>query len=94
MVGAGAIDLEAGDRRCVRRRLTIRSVIIERVGAGSFPSPVALDDPVWVSYRLAEILPFDTRVKQDLLEVQDAGDRLRKLRALLEKEGLVVRGDG
>ncbi len=72
----------------------VLKLIIERVGAGSFPAPVALDDPVWVSYRLAEILPFGTRVKQGLLEVQDAADRLRKLRALLEKEGLVVRGDG
>jgi len=72
----------------------VLKLIIERVGASSFPAPVALDDPVWVSYRLAEILPFDARVKQGLLEVHDAGERLQKLRALLEKEGLVVRDEG
>jgi Lon protease-like protein len=69
----------------------VLKLIIERVGASSFPAPIALDDPVWVSYRLAEILPFDARVKQALLEVDRAEERLRQLRALLEKEGLVVR---
>lgn len=72
----------------------VLKLIIERVGASNFPAPVALDDPAWVSYRLAEILPFDARVKQALLEVHDAKERLQKLRALLEKEGLVVRDEG
>ena len=72
----------------------VLKLIIERVGASSFPAPVALDDPVWVSYRLAEILPFDASVKQELLEVEGAVARLQKLRALLEKEGLVVRDEG
>ena len=69
----------------------VLKLIIERVGEASFPTPVLLDDPVWVSYRLAEILPFDARVKQELLRIDEAGERLRKLRELLEQEGLVVR---
>ena len=69
----------------------VLKLVIERVGAGHFPTPVALDDPVWVSYRLAEILPFDAHVKQELLEIPDAEERLQRLRALLENEGLVVR---
>ena len=69
----------------------VLKLIIDRVGESSFPAPIALDDPVWVSYRLAEILPFDPRVKQELLQINGAGERQRRLRELLEQEGLVVR---
>lgn len=67
--------------------------IVERVGETNFPSPIALDDPVWVSYRLAEILPFDARVKQELLEIQDSQLRLDRLRELLVQEGLVLKDE-
>jgi len=69
----------------------VLKLIIERVGKTNFPEPIALDDPQWVSYRLAEILPFDAHVKQELLELEGAGERLARLRELLVKEGLVVR---
>jgi Lon protease-like protein len=90
----GSIERIAADPPGARMDPACREVlklIIERVGDGHFPGPVALDDPVWVSYRLAEILPFEAQVKQELLEVPEADARLRKLRALLESEGLVVR---
>ena len=63
--------------------------IIEHVGEENFPSPIALDDPAWVGYRLAEILPLDARFKQQLLELTDPGERLERLRQVLTDAGLV-----
>lgn len=62
--------------------------VIEKAGAERFPSPARLDDAAWVGYRLAEVLPLDASVKQELLELTDAGKRLERLRALLVKQGL------
>ena len=72
----------------------VLNLIIERMGASSFPSPVALDDASWVGFRLAEVLPLDMRVKQDLLELLDAGERLDRLHRILVEEGLIVRDQG
>ena len=63
----------------------VLKAIVEKVGADRFPAPLRLDDAVWVSYRLAEVLPLDMRFKQELLELTDAAGRLARLRALLEK---------
>lgn len=63
-------------------------LVIDKVGAANFPAPVRLDDPAWVAYRLAEILPVDTAVRQQLLELQDAGERLARLRGILVSQGL------
>jgi Lon protease-like protein len=68
----------------------VLQAVIEKVGTERFPSPLRLDDAAWVGYRLAEILPLDTRLKQELLELTDAGARLARLRALLEKQGLAA----
>jgi Lon protease-like protein len=68
----------------------VLSRVIEHLGAGKFPQPIALDDATWVSYRLAEILPLDMRVKQELLEVEGSGERLRSLREILVKEGFLT----
>ena len=40
---------------------------------------------VWVGYRLAEILPFGLKVKQDLLEMNDSIMRLRIIDQFLRK---------
>jgi uncharacterized protein len=64
--------------------------IIERVGEDNFPSPIALDDPLWVGYRLAEILPLEMHLKQQLLELTDASERLARLRQVLIDAGLVT----
>jgi uncharacterized protein len=66
------------------------AAIMEKIGAERFPTPVRLDDAAWVGYRLAEILPLDARIKQELLELTDAGKRLARLRGLLEKQGLTA----
>lgn len=67
----------------------ILRTIIEKAGATNFPAPVKLDDPGWVGYRLAEILPIDTAVKQQLLEAQDAQERFARLRRILAEQGVV-----
>lgn len=43
-----------------------------------------LDDASWVGHRLAEILPLDLPVKQALLEMDDALERLERLEPMLE----------
>ncbi len=62
---------------------------VERAGAESVPGPVNLDDPVWVSYRLAEILPISMQEKQALLELTDTEARLAQLRALMLAHGII-----
>jgi uncharacterized protein len=68
----------------------VLKVLIERIGASNFPSPLALDDATWVGYRLAEILPLDQQMKQRLLEMEDSAGRLDTLRELLVESGLVT----
>ena len=67
----------------------VLKLLIERVGAEHFPAPVSLDDASWVGFRLAEVLPLDAPEKQALLELTDAGERLKRLRAALAREGLI-----
>jgi len=66
----------------------VLAAIVEKVGADRFPAPLLLDDATWIGYRLAEVLPFDGQLKQELLEYEDAGLRLERLRALLVKQGI------
>ncbi len=68
----------------------VLKLIMERIGPSNFATPHALDDASWVGYRLAEILPLDVRLKQELLEMQDAGERLQRLRTILLQQGLIV----
>ena len=77
----------APDRVCA----DVLKLIIDKVGESKFPAPRALDDPLWVSYRLAEVLPFEQPIKQELLEIPSAEARLQRLRELLIAEGLVVK---
>ena len=49
-----------------------------------------MDDAAWIGYRLAELLPLEASVKQELLEAPDAGARLERLRGLLVKQGLTA----
>lgn len=66
-----------------------RSVLagaVEQFGADRFPQPITLDDAAWVSFRLAEILPLDVSLKQQLLEIP-VGQRLDVLHDLLIRPG-------
>ena len=65
--------------------------LIERVGADHFTADRRYDDPNWVSYRLAEILPIKLSVKQKLLEVNDSEVRLRVIAEFLRLQGMLPR---
>jgi len=69
----------------------VLQAIIDKVGAERFPAPARLDDAAWVGYRLSEVLPLDVRVKQELLELTDAGQRLEQVHGLLVKQGLAAK---
>jgi len=58
--------------------------IISRLGTDPFFQPLAFDDPRWVSYRLAEVLPLAFEEKQALLETRDDRERLTRLCGLLK----------
>ncbi len=62
--------------------------VIERVGAERFPGEIQLDDAGWVSYRLAEILPLSSDIRQQLLETNAAHERLAMLRDMLIAAGI------
>ena len=64
-------------------------LIAERAGPGRFPSERRLGDASWVGYRLAEALPLPLPVKQDMLEINDAGVRLRLLQSFLRRQGVI-----
>jgi len=66
----------------------VLNLIIEKVGSENFPAPIKLDDTAWVAYRLAEILPIDVTVKQQLLELRDGTERFARLRRILVEQGL------
>jgi uncharacterized protein len=64
-------------------------LIAGRIGAESFPAEPRYDDGSWVGYRLAEVLPLPLHIKQTMLEVNDAGVRLRVLRDFLVQQQLI-----
>jgi hypothetical protein len=68
----------------------VLELIIERIGTSDSTAPVQLDDASWVGFRLAELLPLDSHVKQELLELRDAAERLARIRVFLAKEGLIA----
>ncbi len=76
---------DAIDRACQE----VLRLAVERAGAESVPGPLQLDNPVWVSYRLAEILPVSPQEKQALLEETDTAARLDQLRNLLITHGII-----
>ena len=62
---------------------------IKRAGENSVPGPLQLDDPLWVSYRLAEILPITAQERQVLLEENDTAARLNSLREHMLSHGII-----
>lgn len=59
--------------------------LIERVGDAWFPPPHHFDDASWVSYRLAEVLPFDALEKQRMLVANDPLARLDRALHLIRR---------
>jgi Lon protease-like protein len=62
--------------------------VIAGIGEQRFAAPLRFDDPTWVSFRLAEILPLRNDVKQKLLEVTDATLRIAILHRFLKQQKL------
>jgi Lon protease-like protein len=75
---------EAPDALCRR----VMAQVVERAGAAHFAGPIQLDDAVWVSWRLSEILPLSNEVRQQLLETDTAAARLAQLREVLTAAGI------
>jgi Lon protease-like protein len=59
--------------------------IVAEHGERLFAKPFRLDSSVWVSARLAEVLPLSTAIKQSLLEL-DGVPRLQAVRRLLAEQ--------
>ncbi|RQR61274.1 ATP-dependent protease [Burkholderia sp. Bp9002] len=52
-----------------------------------FCEPFRLEDPSWVSNRLAELLPLDLRARQKLMEFPDVGARIDAVHHVLNRHG-------
>jgi len=63
---------------------------ITGIGPERFREPFRFDDATWVGFRLAEILPLRSDVKQKLLELTDASLRLAVLHKFLKQQGLLA----
>ena len=63
--------------------------VIAGIGAQRFAEPFAFDDPSWVGFRLAEILPLRSDVKQKLLELTDPALRVAILHRFLRQQQLI-----
>ncbi len=88
--GGDALPLCANVLRAVIDELLQRA----RAEAGEdfispFPEPHRLDDAGWVANRWSEMLPISLEEKQQLLETTDAGERLQKVREVLQQNGVI-----
>lgn len=75
---------ETPDPLCRR----VMSDLVDRIGAERFPGAIELDDADWISWRLGELLPVSTELRQQLLETASATTRLAKLRDVLVAAGI------
>jgi Lon protease-like protein len=64
--------------------------IIAKVGSERFPAPMQLDEAAWVAYRLAEVLPMETHIKQRLLEARDPVAVLSEVKVFLESRQVLL----
>lgn len=80
----GAVDA-GGFAECVE---FLRKAIAG-IGAQRFAEPFAFDDASWVGFRLAEILPLRSDVKQKLLELTDPALRVAILHRFLRQQQLI-----
>ncbi len=60
--------------------------IVENADERYFPRPLRFDDAVWVSFRLAEVLPIPLGRKQQALALEDPLERLALLRDCLHEQ--------
>jgi uncharacterized protein len=60
-----------------------------RVAPGHLSPERSFDDASWVGYRLAELLPLPSSIRQNMLEINDAAVRLSVLLGFLKQQGLL-----
>ena len=63
--------------------------VIEHMADAAPPKPHRLDDAGWVGYRLGELLPMQSAMRQELLELDDSGKRLEIVHRYLREKGLL-----
>jgi uncharacterized protein len=89
------IPLEGGERlakfgACAEVLERIIATIRERDADNlPFAEPFRLDDPSWVSNRLAEVLPIALRARQKLMELDDAGARIDVVHHYMQQHQLL-----
>jgi Lon protease-like protein len=71
----------------------VLKAIIDKAGAQHFPAPLRIDDPAWVSYRLAEVLPLELPARQALLEMDEPAERFGRLREILIRQAILTPGE-
>ncbi len=62
--------------------------LIEQAGSNYSPNNLNYQDAVWVIYRLAELLPLDLALKQQLLELENVPLRAKFIHQLLKQHGV------
>ena len=66
------------------------AILLKKIGNDRFHGEARLDDPSWVSFRITEVLPISTRIKQKMLELTDARMRLEILYRVLKDQRLIA----
>jgi Lon protease-like protein len=54
-----------------------------------FIEPFRLDDPTWVSNRLAEVLPISSKLRQKMMEMDDAAVRIDAVHRYMQQHQLL-----
>ena len=67
----------------------LMSRIIDNIDDTTPLQPVRLDDAVWVSWRLADLLPMSPAEKQAVLELDNCAARLDRVHRFLHEKGLL-----
>jgi Lon protease-like protein len=63
--------------------------VVSDIGEKTFTQPLEFDNAVWLSYRLAELLPIKVAAKQRLLELTDPLARLEVLGDFMRSQKLI-----
>ena len=81
---------------CSRVLRVVMDELLERATAEAgnnyvspFPEPHQLDHAGWVANRWCEMLPIDHDEKQSLLEIPDDGERILRVEAYLQQNGVL-----
>jgi Lon protease-like protein len=81
---------------CSRVLRVVMDELLERATAEAgnnyispFPEPHQLDHAGWVANRWCEMLPIEHDEKQSLLEISDDGERILRVEAYLQQNGVL-----